>query len=116
MQFGAVFPTTEIGDDPVAIRDYAQAAEGLGYSHIGFSEHIVSSIAETFPPALSFDEPWHESFTLLAFLAAAVIAVVGALSALLIRDSDAASTIRRPGSAAALTRSEAGDDRTAATH
>ena len=55
---------------PVEIRDYVQAAEGLGYSHIGFSEHIVSSIAETFPPALSFDEPWHESFTLLAFLAA----------------------------------------------
>ena len=51
-----------------------------------------------------------------AFLAAAVIAVIGALSALLIRDSDAASTIRRPGSAAALTRSEAADDRTAATH
>jgi probable F420-dependent oxidoreductase len=55
---------------PVEIRDYVQAAEGLGYSHIGFSEHIVSSSAETFPPGLSFDEPWHESFTLLAFLAA----------------------------------------------
>ncbi|MEP7045662.1 MAG: TIGR03619 family F420-dependent LLM class oxidoreductase [Ilumatobacteraceae bacterium] len=55
---------------PVEIRDYVQAAQGLGYAHIGFSEHVVSSSASPFPPGLSFDEPWHESFTLLAFLAA----------------------------------------------
>jgi hypothetical protein len=36
-----------------------------------------------------------------AFLAAAIVAVIGAASALLIRDSDAASTIRRPGAKAA---------------
>ena len=53
----------------VEIRDYVQAAQGLGYAHIGFSEHVVSSSASPFPPGLSFDEPWHESFTLLAFLA-----------------------------------------------
>jgi probable F420-dependent oxidoreductase len=47
-----------------------QAAQGLGYSHIGFSEHVLSSHAEQFPPGLSFDEPWHESFTLLAYLSA----------------------------------------------
>lgn len=51
------------------IRDYVQAAQDLGYAHIGFSEHVVSSSASPFPPGLSFDEPWHESFTLLAFLA-----------------------------------------------
>jgi probable F420-dependent oxidoreductase len=54
----------------VEIRDYVQAAQELGYAHIGFSEHVVSSSASPFPPGLSFDEPWHESFTLLAFLAA----------------------------------------------
>jgi probable F420-dependent oxidoreductase len=54
----------------VEIRDYVHAAQDLGYAHIGFSEHVVSSSAEQFPPGLSFDEPWHESFTLLAFLAA----------------------------------------------
>jgi MFS family permease len=51
-----------------------------------------------------------------AFLAAAIIAVIGALSALLIRDSDAASTIRRPGSAASLARSEPGGERAVAAH
>jgi probable F420-dependent oxidoreductase len=54
----------------VEIRDYVQAAQDLGYAHVGFSEHVVSSSASPFPPGLSFDEPWHESFTLLAFLAA----------------------------------------------
>ena len=56
--------------DPVEIRDYVQAAEELGYAHIAFSEHVVSSSASPYPPGLSFEEPWHESFTLLAFLAA----------------------------------------------
>ena len=30
MKLGVVFPQTEIGNDPAAIRDYAQAAEQLG--------------------------------------------------------------------------------------
>ena len=30
MRIGVAFPTTEIGTDPVAIRDFAQAAEELG--------------------------------------------------------------------------------------
>ena len=34
MRIGVVFPQTEIGADPFYIRDYAQAAEELGYSHI----------------------------------------------------------------------------------
>ena len=46
MQFGAVFPTTEIGDDPVAIRDYAQAAEGLGYSYLVAFDHVLGAVHE----------------------------------------------------------------------
>ena len=34
MKIGAIFPTTDIGSDPVAIRDWARAAEGLGMSHV----------------------------------------------------------------------------------
>ena len=35
MKLGAIFPTPESGSDPVAIRDWAQAAEALGYDLIG---------------------------------------------------------------------------------
>ncbi len=34
MDFGAVFPTTQIGSDPAVIRDFAQTAEGLGYRRL----------------------------------------------------------------------------------
>jgi hypothetical protein len=30
MQYGVVFPQTEFGNDPSAIKDYAQTAEALG--------------------------------------------------------------------------------------
>jgi probable F420-dependent oxidoreductase len=57
--------------DPGAVRAFAQAAEGLGYDYVAFSEHVASSRRSPFPPRFSFDDPWHESFTMLAFLAAA---------------------------------------------
>lgn len=42
MQIGVTFPQTEIGTDPIAIRDYAQAVQELGYSHIMTYEHIAT--------------------------------------------------------------------------
>jgi hypothetical protein len=33
MQLGVIFPQTEIGADPTAVRDFVQAAEGMGYEH-----------------------------------------------------------------------------------
>src|SRR5215204_1110906 len=33
MRLGVVFPQTEIGPDPAVVKDYAQAAEALGYTH-----------------------------------------------------------------------------------
>ncbi|MBT3536518.1 MAG: LLM class F420-dependent oxidoreductase, partial [Rhodospirillaceae bacterium] len=43
MQVGVVFPQTEIGSDPLAVRDYAQAAEGLNYSHILAFDHVLGA-------------------------------------------------------------------------
>jgi len=34
MDIGVVFPQVEIGSDPARIRDYAQAVEGMGYTHV----------------------------------------------------------------------------------
>jgi probable F420-dependent oxidoreductase len=63
--------------DPGEIRAFAQAAEDLGYDHLAFSEHVASAPDSPFPnppggrpgPRFAFDDPWHESFTLLGFLA-----------------------------------------------
>ena len=44
MELGAIFPTTEIGNDPVAIRDWAQAAEQLGFNHIVVYDHVLGAV------------------------------------------------------------------------
>ena len=46
MQFGVVFPQTEIGPDPGAIREYIQAAEGMGYSYIFIADHVLGADPE----------------------------------------------------------------------
>jgi probable F420-dependent oxidoreductase len=53
------------------LRDYIQATEAMGFDHLGFSEHVASTLDSRFPtPMFSFDEPWRESFTLASFVAA----------------------------------------------
>ncbi len=39
MRIGVVFPQTEIGNDPQGIRDFAVAAEDLGYTHLIAYDH-----------------------------------------------------------------------------
>jgi probable F420-dependent oxidoreductase len=41
MKIGVVFPQTEFVSDPIAIRDYAQTVEGLGFSHVLAYDHVV---------------------------------------------------------------------------
>ena len=43
MKLGVVFPQTESGADPVAIRDYAQAAESLGYDYLLAYDHVLGA-------------------------------------------------------------------------
>ncbi len=43
MQFGVVYPQTEYSNDPSAIKDYAQAAEELGYTHVLAYDHVLGA-------------------------------------------------------------------------
>jgi len=43
MRIGVVFPQTEIGQDPAVIRDYAQAVESMGYTHILAFDSVVGA-------------------------------------------------------------------------
>lgn len=73
MKLGAVFPQTEFGNDPLAIRDYAQAVEGLGYHHLLIYDHVLGASTANRPhwngPYTS-KTPFHEPFVLFGFLAA----------------------------------------------
>jgi probable F420-dependent oxidoreductase len=43
MHIGLVFPQTEFGHDPGALKAYAQTAEALGYSHILAYDHVLGA-------------------------------------------------------------------------
>ncbi|MBV9997144.1 MAG: LLM class F420-dependent oxidoreductase [Caulobacteraceae bacterium] len=74
MKIGAVFPSTDIGADVAAIRDFAQTAEGLGYSHLLLPDHVLGAVHEAREPPLTgpYTEKteFHEPLTTFAYLAA----------------------------------------------
>ena len=70
MKIGVVFPQSEIGADPAAIRDYAQAAESLGYDHILVFDHVLLASPNSTTVASDSDDMFHEIFVLLGYLAA----------------------------------------------
>ena len=72
MHIGVVFPQTEIGTDPVVIRDYAQAAEDLGYSHLLVYDHVLGASSEHRPNwrgPYDHRTQFHEPFVLFGYLA-----------------------------------------------
>ena len=74
MQIGVVFPQVEIGADPVAVRDYAQAAEAAGYDHLLAFDHVIGANAASRPGwsgAYSHVDMFHEVLVLLGYLAGA---------------------------------------------
>ena len=72
MQLNALFPTRDIGGDPAKIKDWAQAAEDLGFATIEVPDHVFGATArDGWSPLYDETDPFHETFTTLAFLAAA---------------------------------------------
>ena len=43
MRIGVIFPQDEIGKDPGVIREYAQAVEEMGYTHILATDHVLGA-------------------------------------------------------------------------
>ena len=39
----ALYPSQVLGSDPTVLRDFAQAAEQLGYSRLVFAEHVLGA-------------------------------------------------------------------------
>lgn len=71
MQLNAIFPTRDIGQDPARIRDWAQAAEDLGYACIEVPDHVLGAAArDGWTPTYDETDPFHETFVTLGFLAA----------------------------------------------
>jgi probable F420-dependent oxidoreductase len=71
MQLSAFFPPRDIGTDPAKIRDWAHAAEDLGYAYIEVPDHVFGATARNgWTPRYNEKDPFHETFVTLGFLAA----------------------------------------------
>ena len=71
MQLNAMFPTRDIGNDPAKIRDWAQAAEALGFAYIEVADHVFGATArDGWTPQYNERDPFHETLVVLGFLAA----------------------------------------------
>jgi probable F420-dependent oxidoreductase len=73
MKIGVVFPQTEIGRDPAMIRDYAQAVEVMGYTHILAFDSVIGANPDRpggWDSQYDYRHDFHEPFALFAFCAA----------------------------------------------
>jgi probable F420-dependent oxidoreductase len=72
MRIGVVFPQTEIGADPGAVRAYAQRAEELGFEHLLAYDHVVgadTSVHQPWNGPYDVDTTFHEPLVLFGYLA-----------------------------------------------
>ena len=73
MKIGVVFPQTEIGEDAGGVREYVQAAEGLGFDHFLAYDHVLGANTASRPGwsgAYSSESLFHEIFVLFGYIAA----------------------------------------------
>lgn len=85
-QIGAFFPTRDMPADRVAIRDWAQAAEAIGFDFVEVSDHVLGADRKALPHfegPYDVDDSFHETFVTMAYIAA-VTERVGLASGVLI--------------------------------
>ena len=73
MPLGAFLPTRAFGQDPAAIRDWAQAVEALGYDYIDVPDHVLGvdrTARPDFEGPYDISDGFHETFVTLGYLAA----------------------------------------------
>lgn len=73
MRIGVVFPQTELGGDPGALRAYATAVEEFGYTHILAYDHVLGADPQAhanWSGPYDINSTFHEPFVMFGYLAA----------------------------------------------
>jgi len=71
MQLGASLPVGDIGGGPTVMRDYAQAAEGLGFDFLVGPDHVLGADPDKIPSGVRMGSnatAYHDPFVLFGFL------------------------------------------------
>ena len=109
MELGVVFPTHEIGNDPIAIRDFAQAAEGAGYTRLVAYDHVLGAHPDrpagegprTGPyggaaaPPYTHATAFHEPFVLFGYLAG-LTSRIGLMTGVLVLPQRQTALVAKP--------------------
>ena len=94
MQLGANIPVTDIGTGPTVIRDFAQAAEGLGYDFLVGPDHVLGVDAAKIQPGGprmgSNASAYHDPFVLFGFLSGVTRKIEFAAGVLILAQRQAA--------------------------
>jgi len=70
MQLGALLPLGDIGGDPATVREYAQAAEAIGYGFVEAPDHVLgASEASASEAGRTGAGLYHDPFVLFGYLA-----------------------------------------------
>ncbi len=72
MKLGTIFPQTEIGADPGAVREYIQAVDGMGFSHMILYDHVLGADAKAhqgWSGSYNSDDMFHEPMVLFGYAA-----------------------------------------------
>jgi probable F420-dependent oxidoreductase len=73
MRIGVVFPQTELGGDPGAVRAYGQRVEELGYAHVLAYDHVLGAdpgVHAGWSGPYDVDTTFHEPLVMFGYLAA----------------------------------------------
>ncbi len=72
MKYGVVFPQNEFPTDPLAIKDFAQAAEDLGFHHVLAYSHVLGANPDReggWQGPYTNQDPFQEPLVLFSYLA-----------------------------------------------
>src|ERR1700733_1775686 len=72
MEVGASLPVADIGTGPSVIRDYAQAAEGLGFQYLQAPDHVLGGNPDGHKDKQrvgTSTNAYHDPFVLFGFVA-----------------------------------------------
>lgn len=78
MRVGVVFPQTELGGDPGAVRAYGERVEELGYTHILAYDHVVGADPQVhtgWAGPYDVHTTFHEPLVMFGYLAAVTTSV-----------------------------------------
>jgi probable F420-dependent oxidoreductase len=101
MQLGASLPVGDIGTGPAVIRDYAQAAEGLGFSYLLAPDHVLGANPDADHQGRRVGTTataYHDPFVLFAFLAGCTKAIGFASGVLILAQRQAALVAKQAAS------------------